>query len=72
MRETMRRRREGMGASQERIAALIGITTSAYSRIERGVNNPAMKTLLDLEAVFGAPAKELMENTPTEIVPAGQ
>jgi transcriptional regulator with XRE-family HTH domain len=43
--ELLKRLREERGVTQEQLASDAGITSSALSRIERGLNNPRWTTL---------------------------
>ena len=43
--ELLKRLREERGVTQEQLAFDAGITSSALSRIERGLNNPRWTTL---------------------------
>ena len=45
MEQRMREIRNKRGYSMIKVAELIGISDSAYSKIERGINNPAPRTV---------------------------
>lgn len=46
--------------SQEQVAERLGIGTEAVSRIERGIVTPNVERLIELAAVFGCDAADLL------------
>lgn len=50
--ELLKRLREDRGISQEQLAFDAGMTASALSRIERGLNNPGWMTVKRLAAAL--------------------
>ena len=63
----IRRRR---GLTQEDLAALIGRTPAALSKLERGGSYPQMETLIRLSATLAIPLRDLIDeldpNPPTD------
>lgn len=59
--EVVRSRRLSLGLSQEELASLAGIDRTFVSRIERGVRQPTISTLLCIGRALQAPATELMQ-----------
>lgn len=53
MGERLRVERIRIGASQEDIAHLAGMNVSNYGKIERGLGNPTMHTLVTIAGVLG-------------------
>ena len=52
--------RNAQGVSQEDIAYAAGLTSSSYSRIERGITNPAWTTVLRIADGLGIAPVELV------------
>jgi transcriptional regulator with XRE-family HTH domain len=55
----LKRLREERGITQERLAFEAGITASALSRIERGLNNPGWRTVNRIAQALGIELGEL-------------
>jgi len=55
----LKRLREERGITQERLAFEAGITASALSRIERGLNNPGWRTVSQIARALGVELVEL-------------
>jgi transcriptional regulator with XRE-family HTH domain len=51
--------RDAQGITQEDIAYAAGMTTSSYSRLERGLTNPAWTTLQRVAGALGITIAEL-------------
>lgn len=65
----MRKRRDAAGLTQERAAALAGITRNALSNIEKAqFPNPTLSTLLALMRTYQlGTVDELLGDTPAEV-----
>jgi transcriptional regulator with XRE-family HTH domain len=55
--------------SQDEIANLAGMNVSNYGKIERGLGNPELHTLIRLAAVLGVDAAELVKGIKAESLP---
>ena len=55
----LKRLREERNTSQEQLAFSAGLTASALSRIERGLNNPGWTTVTRLAAALGITMRQL-------------
>jgi transcriptional regulator with XRE-family HTH domain len=62
--QRIRRIRESKDFSQENMAAELEITTSAYSKIERGVTDASASRLLQIADVLGVEVKNFFEESP--------
>jgi len=51
--ERVRAERQRLGLSQDEVAHLAGMNVSNYGKIERGVGNPVLHTIVRLAAVLG-------------------
>lgn len=56
----MRTARERMGFTQEHVAALLGISTEVYGRMERGTIFPRMERFMDLCEKLSVPPDRLL------------
>jgi transcriptional regulator with XRE-family HTH domain len=68
----LRRLREDRGITQEALAAGAGVTMSALSRIERGLNSPGWETVKRIVLVLGVSLVELaaqLETPPARTAP---
>lgn len=52
--ERVRAERLRLGLSQDEVAHLAGMNVSNYGKIERGIGNPVLHTIVRLGAVLGA------------------
>lgn len=59
----IRQARENAGLTQEKLAELVDRTKEAISNIERGVNYPAIETLLRISDAVGMSMSYLLEDT---------
>lgn len=57
--------REQRGESQEAVARRADIATATYSRIENGLNEPSLATLVKLAAALQVSIDDLVGHTPT-------
>jgi transcriptional regulator with XRE-family HTH domain len=53
--------RKNRGTTQEEVAHAAGLTSSSYSRIERGVTNPAWTTVQRIAGALGVTIVELAQ-----------
>jgi transcriptional regulator with XRE-family HTH domain len=58
--QAIARQRVRNGLTQEEVAERLGVGNEAVSRIERGVVMPNIARLLELAAIFGCDAAELL------------
>ena len=56
----MRRHRAELRLSQEKLAELAGVSRPFASKLERGVTQPSLNTVLKISAAFGLTAKDLV------------
>lgn len=61
--EVLRRYRSKLGVSQEELAFRAGVDRTFVSRIERGLRQPTITTLIGLGAALGVSAAELVRET---------
>ena len=59
MTNRIRKLRVEKGISQENVADELGITHSAYAKIERGETDPNLSRLFDLARIFNVPITDL-------------
>lgn len=59
----LKRRRTLANISQEELAFRAGVDRTFISRLERGVRQPTITTLIGLGAALGIPASELVSET---------
>jgi len=58
--KTMRAKREEMGVSQEKFAALVGIDRTYCSKIERGIGNPSLEVMCLIARALNCSVSELI------------
>ncbi|HBP5443761.1 TPA: helix-turn-helix domain-containing protein [Pseudomonas aeruginosa] len=58
--QAIARQRMSCGLSQEQVAEKLGIGSEAVSRIERGIVPPNVERLMELAAIFGCEAADLL------------
>lgn len=68
--ERMRARREELGLSQEDAAHLAFMHVSNYGKIERGLINPRLYTLIRIAGVLETDPGTLIEGLTSDMVPA--
>lgn len=66
----VRRRRTTLGLSQESVAELAQIHVTNYGRIERGIANPSLVTMLRIASVLGTDIALLTAGLSREDLPA--
>tara|TARA_B100000405_G_scaffold196781_1_gene137937 strand:- start:374 stop:637 length:264 start_codon:yes stop_codon:yes gene_type:complete len=64
--EVLRRYRSEMNVSQEELAFRAGVDRTFVSRIERGIRQPTITTLIGLGSALGVSAAELVRETEAE------
>ena len=64
--ETLRRHRSAKSISQEELAHLADVDRTFVSRLERGIRQPTLTTLIGLGEALGVPASELVRETEEE------
>ncbi|MBK1672743.1 hypothetical protein CKO35_05400 [Ectothiorhodospira shaposhnikovii] len=64
--DVLRRYRSERNLSQEELAHRAGVDRTFISRLERGIRQPTITTLLGLGAALGVPAAELVKATEAE------
>lgn len=69
--EVLRRYRSSVGISQEELADRTGVDRTFISRLERGVRQPTITTLLGLSRALGISAGDLMRETEIELSAPG-
>lgn len=70
-------RRQRAGLSQEELAALSGLDRTAISKLERGINAPMLRTVIQLAGGLGIEPSELTpplrwRPSPAARMPAGE
>lgn len=65
--QALRQAREEAGVSQEELAHRAGIDRTFVSRAERGANQPALATVLQLAHALGLSAVSLVSATETHV-----
>jgi transcriptional regulator with XRE-family HTH domain len=55
----LKQTREDRGITQEQLAFDTGLSASALSRIERGLNNPSWTTVVQIAGALGSSVAEL-------------
>jgi transcriptional regulator with XRE-family HTH domain len=63
----LRRYRSEMNMSQEELAFRAGVDRTFVSRIERGLRQPTITTLIALGSAIGVSAAELVRDTEAEL-----
>jgi transcriptional regulator with XRE-family HTH domain len=58
--QRVRELREGLQMTQDELAALVGLTRTSITNIEKGIQKLGIDTLYDLAAVFGMDARDLL------------
>ncbi len=64
--QNIRRIRRSKDLTQENMAFELGITKSAYSKIERGETNPSVNRLFDISKILEVDITEFFHNTDAE------
>lgn len=59
--ERIRLARVGSGLTQEDVAHQAGVNLSYYGKLERGLNNPTLDTLIRVSAAIGADLPALVD-----------
>jgi transcriptional regulator with XRE-family HTH domain len=67
--ERLRDLRVKIACSQEEIANLASMNVSNYGKIERGLGNPELHTLIRLATVLGVDAAELLTGIKGDALP---
>ena len=67
--ERVRRARVDLGLSQESVAELAQMHVTNYGKIERGIANPSLVTILRIATVIGADVGELTSGLTREDLP---
>ncbi|HEY0905374.1 MAG TPA: helix-turn-helix transcriptional regulator [Marmoricola sp.] len=69
----LKRARDSLGLSQERVAHAAGLASYTYQKFEKGESrpgspmNPRLTTLLALSEVLGVPLSELLPGDPPDL-----
>lgn len=61
--EVLRRLRSEKNISQEELAFLAGVDRTFVSRLERGIRQPTITTMIGIGRALGVPAADLMRET---------
>lgn len=61
-----RRARKALGLTQERVAEKLDVSIEFYSRVERGVALPSLKTFVRLTEVLRVDGNTLLGTEPTD------
>ena len=64
--EVLRRYRSEKNISQEELAFKAGVDRTFVSRLERGIRQPTITTLIGLGQALGVPAADFMRDTEDE------
>jgi transcriptional regulator with XRE-family HTH domain len=67
--ERVRAQRLHLGLTQDEVAHLAGMNVSNYGKIERGIGNPVLHTIIRLAAVLGIDAGTLTTGIGAEHLP---
>lgn len=67
--ERIRDQRLRLGLSQDEVAHLAGMNVSNYGKIERGIGNPVLHTVVRLAVVLGVDPAELVAGLGVEHLP---
>lgn len=62
----LQRRRQEVGMTQEELAFRADVDRTFVSRLERGIRQPTITTLIGLGAALGVPAADLVRETEAE------
>lgn len=68
----LKRHRTLANVSQEELAFRAGVDRTYISRLERGVRQPTITTLIGLGAALGTSATELVKETEAEVLKHSQ
>lgn len=63
----IRELRTAKGLSQEELAYKAHLSTTFLGKIERGVNNPTLKSIYQISVALGVPLSDIFSDTPVEI-----
>lgn len=66
--EVLRRHRSEKNISQEELAFLAGVDRTFISRLERGIRQPTITTIIGIGQALGASAAELVRETEAEFL----
>ena len=69
--EMVRRARIELGLSQENVAELAQMHVTNYGKIERGIANPSLVTILRIASVLGVDVAALTGGLSRDDLPAG-
>lgn len=61
--EVLRRHRSEKNISQEELAFLAGVDRTFVSRLERGIRQPTITTMIGIGQALGVPAADLVRET---------
>lgn len=61
--EVLRRHRSEKNISQEELAFLSGVDRTFVSRLERGIRQPTITTVIGIGQALGVPAADLVRET---------
>lgn len=64
--EVLRRHRSEKNISQEELAFLSGVDRTFVSRLERGIRQPTITTVIGIGQALGVPAADLVRETEKE------
>lgn len=64
--EVLRRHRAALNISQEELAHLAGVDRTFVSRLERGIRQPTITTIIGIGQALGVSAAELVQETEKE------
>ena len=70
--EVLRRHRSARNISQEELAFQAGVDRTFVSRLERGVRQPTITTLISVGQALGVSAAELVRETEKEYLRRGK
>lgn len=65
--EVLQRYRKRLGVSQEELAFRAGVDRTFVSRIERGIRQPTITTIIGLGSALGVSAAELVREVEAEL-----
>lgn len=66
--EVLRRHRSEKNISQEELAFLAGVDRTFISRLERGIRQPTITTIIGIGQALGVSAAELVRETEAEFL----
>lgn len=70
--EVLRRHRSTKNISQEELAHLAGVDRTFVSRLERGIRQPTITTMIGIGHALGVPAADLVRETEIEFARQSQ